>query len=253
VPFYGTALLCVDDPPTRAIAGRVRRRVVTYGLDADAQIRARGIEQGPLSSGYVALHEGGELGEIALAVPGVHNVVNSLAAIGVGLELGIPFERIKEGLESFRGVDRRFQVRGEAAGVTVIDDYGHHPTEIRATLRALRTLAGERRTLVLFQPHRYTRTRALWDEFCTAFEGADLLLLADIYAASEDEIPGVTAEALSAAIAARGGRAVYAGSVRSAAERLLREVRPGDVVLTLGAGNVHLAGEELLRQRGKAA
>jgi UDP-N-acetylmuramate--alanine ligase len=253
VPFYGAALLCADDPPTRAIASRVGRRVVTYGLDEDAQIGARAVAAGPLSSRYVALLEGGELGEITLAVPGVHNVVNSLAAVGVGLELGIPFERVKQGLDSFRGVDRRFQVRGEAAGVTVIDDYGHHPTEIRATLRALRTLAGARRTVVLFQPHRYTRTRALWDEFCAAFEGADLLLLADVYAASEDEIPGVTAEALAGAIAERGARAVYVGSVRAAAERLLREVRPGDVVLTLGAGNVHLAGEELLKQRGRAA
>jgi UDP-N-acetylmuramate--alanine ligase len=187
---------------------------------------------------------------VTLAVPGAHNVANSLAAVAVGLDLDVPFEAIKAGLESFTGVDRRFQVRGEAGGVLVIDDYGHHPTEIRATLETLRRRAGERRTVVLFQPHRFTRTQALWDDFCKAFHQADVLLLTDIYPASEEPVPGVTAEALARALGERGHRQVaWAGDLRSATERLAAEVREGDVVLTLGAGSVWTAGEELLRRR----
>jgi UDP-N-acetylmuramate--alanine ligase len=168
----------------------------------------------------------------------------------VGLDLELPFEAIQQGLASFSGVDRRFQVRGEAGGVLVIDDYGHHPTEIKATLETLRRRAGERRTVVLFQPHRFTRTQALWDDFTSAFAGADVLRLADIYPASEDPIPGVSSEALAHAIAGRGHADVaWAGDVRAAAERLVQDAREGDVVLTLGAGNVWTAGEELLRRR----
>jgi UDP-N-acetylmuramate--alanine ligase len=187
---------------------------------------------------------------VTLAVPGAHNVLNSLAAVAVGLELEVPFAAIEAGLESFTGVDRRFQVRGEAGGVLVIDDYGHHPTEIRATLETLRRRAGGRRTLVLFQPHRYTRTQALWDEFGRAFHQADVLILTDIYPAAEAAIPGVTAEALARAIADRGHRQVaWAGDLRAATERLCAEAREGDVVLTLGAGSVWSAGDELLRRR----
>jgi UDP-N-acetylmuramate--alanine ligase len=172
----------------------------------------------------------------------------------VGLELAVGFEAVRQGLAGFTGVDRRFQVRGEAGGVLVVDDYGHHPTEIRATLETLRGRAGSRRTVVLFQPHRYTRTQHLWDEFCRAFHLADVLLLVDIYPAGEEAVPGVTAQALAEAIARRGHRqVVYAGDVRAAAQRLAREVREGDVVLTLGAGNVWTAGDELLRHRQEGA
>jgi UDP-N-acetylmuramate--alanine ligase len=168
----------------------------------------------------------------------------------VGLDLELPFEAIQQGLASFSGVDRRFQVRGEAGGVLVIDDYGHHPTEIRATLETLRRRAAGRRTVVLFQPHRFTRTQALWDDFCQAFGEADVLRLADIYPASEDAIPGVTSETLARAIAERGHPDVaWAGELRAAGERLARDVREGDVVLTLGAGSVWTAGEELLKRR----
>jgi len=194
--------------------------------------------------------EGTPLGGVELAVPGAHNVLNSLAAVAVGIDLGVPFAAIQEGLASFTGVDRRFQVRGEARGVLVVDDYGHHPTEIRATLETLRTRAGGRRTVVLFQPHRYTRTQALWDEFCRAFNHADLLLLTDVYAAGEEPIPEVSAESLARAISARGHRQVlYAGDLKTALERLVAEVHDGDVVLTLGAGSVWTLGEELLRRR----
>jgi UDP-N-acetylmuramate--alanine ligase len=251
VPFYGAAVLCLDDAPVQDILPRVERRVITYGLSAQAHVSAREVKVGPTSSTYVAMRGGEALGSLALPVPGAHNVLNSLAALAVGLDLGIGFEAVKAGLEAFTGVDRRFQVRGEAGGVTVIDDYGHHPTEVKATLETLRTRAGSQRTVVLFQPHRYTRTQALWDEFCRAFHQADVLLLADIYPASEEPIDGITSEALARAMADKGHRGVvYAGDLKAATERLLAEARAGDVVLTLGAGSVWTAGEELLRRLG---
>jgi UDP-N-acetylmuramate--alanine ligase len=251
VPFYGVAVLCLDDGPVQDILPRVERRVLTYGLSPQAYVSARELKVGPEGSHYTATLGGQALGEVRLAVPGAHNAQNSLAAVAVGSDLGVPFEKVRAALEGFTGVDRRFQVRGEAGGITVVDDYGHHPTEIRATLETLRLKAGSRRTLVLFQPHRFTRTQALWDDFCRAFHLADALLLTDVYGAGEEEIPGVTAEALAQAIAERGHRhAVYAGDLRAATEQLAAEARAGDVVLTLGAGSVWSAGEELLRRQG---
>jgi UDP-N-acetylmuramate--alanine ligase len=250
VPFYGAGIVCLDDPPVQDILPRIERRLVTYGVSSQAQVSARDVQLKPTGSAYQALMEGSPLGKVELSVPGAHNVLNSLAAVAVGLDLGVPVPAIQEGLASFTGVDRRFQVRGEAGGVLVIDDYGHHPTEIRATLDTLRTRAGDRRTLVLFQPHRYTRTQLLWDEFCRAFNQADVLLVTDVYAAGEAAIPDVGAEGLARAISARGHRqVVYAGDLKAAAEKLAEEVREGDVVLTLGAGNVWTLGEELLRRR----
>jgi UDP-N-acetylmuramate--alanine ligase len=187
-------------------------------------------------------------------VPGHHNVLNSLAAVAVGLDLGVPFAAVQEGLAAFAGVDRRFQLRGEAGGITVIDDYGHHPTEIRATLETLRGRAGTQRTVVLFQPHRYSRTQALWDDFCRAFHLADLVVIMDIYPAGEEPIDGISAETLADAIGRKGHRhAVYGGDMRAAIEHLLGELRDGDVVLTLGAGSVWTAGDELLRRRAESA
>jgi UDP-N-acetylmuramate--alanine ligase len=252
VPFYGAAVVCRDDAAVEQVLPRIERRVVTYGLAPGAEVSARDVQVGPAVSRYTALAGGRALGTIELQVPGVHNVRNSLAALAVGLELEVPFDRIQAGLHAFSGVDRRFQVRGEAAGVLVVDDYGHHPTEIRATLEALRTLAGGRRTVVLFQPHRYTRTRFLWDEFCRCFALADVLLLTDVYAAGEEPIEGVSSRSLAAALAESGHpRAEWAGGLEQAGERLAQLVREGDVVLTLGAGSVWLAGEELLRRRKK--
>ncbi|HEY3122107.1 MAG TPA: UDP-N-acetylmuramate--L-alanine ligase [Vicinamibacteria bacterium] len=254
VPFYGAAVLCLDDAPVQDILPRVERRVVTYGLSPQAHVSARDVQSRPGGSSYTATEGGRSLGTIAVPVPGAHNVVNSLAAVAVGLDLGIPFDKIRAGLEAFTGVDRRFQVRGEAGGVLVVDDYGHHPTEIRATLETLREVAGSRRTVVLFQPHRYTRTQHLWDEFSRAFHQADVVLLVDIYPASEEPIAGITSEALAEAVVRRGHRqAAYAGDLKTATEQLVHEVRPGDVVLTLGAGSVWMAGEELLRRRTAAA
>jgi UDP-N-acetylmuramate--alanine ligase len=250
VPFYGAAVLCLDDPPVQDVLPRVERRAITYGLSPQAEVSAHDVQLSPAGSQYVAVHKAVELGRIEVRIPGTHNVLNSLAAVAVGLDLGVTFDSIQAGLSSFTGVDRRFQVKGEAGGVLVVDDYGHHPTEIKATLEALRHRAGTRRTVVLFQPHRYTRTQHLWDEFCRAFHQADVVLLADIYPAGEEPIPGITAQALVEAIATRGHRQVlYAGDLRTAGERLCAEAREGDVVLTLGAGSVWTAGEELLRRR----
>ncbi len=250
VPFYGGAVLCLDDPPVQDILPRVERRVVTYGLTPQASVSARDLELSATGSHYTATLDGRPLGPLTLSVPGAFNATNSLAAVAVGLDLELPFDAIRAGLESFTGVDRRFQVRGERGGVLVIDDYGHHPTEIRVTLEALRRRAGERRTVVLFQPHRYTRTQALWEDFTRAFHQADVLLLTDVYPASEEPIPGVTAEALARAVAEHGHRRVsWAGDLKSATDRLAAEVLEGDVVLTLGAGSVWTAGEELLRRR----
>jgi UDP-N-acetylmuramate--alanine ligase len=251
VPFYGAAVLCLDDAPVQDILPRVERRTITYGLSPQAHVSVRDLEVGPQGSAYTATWASEPLGTVALPVPGTHNVVNSLAAVAVGIDLGLHFDQVKAGLESFTGVDRRFQVRGEAGGVLVVDDYGHHPTEVRVTLDALRLRAGGRRTLVLFQPHRFTRTAALWDDFCRAFHQADVLLVTDIYPAGEDPLPGVTGEALALAIAKRGHRrTAYAGTLAAAALLLAREAKEGDVVLTLGAGSVWTAGEELLKTRG---
>jgi len=250
VPFYGAAVLCLDDPAVQDILPNVERRVVTYGVSRQAEISARDVVLGPTGSTYTATSGGTVLGPVELAVPGHHNVLNSLAAVAVGLDLGVPFAAVREGLASFTGVDRRFQLRGEAGGITVIDDYGHHPTEIRATLETLRGRAGTRRTVVLFQPHRYTRTQHLWDDFCRAFHLADLVVLVDIYPAGEEPIDGVNSEALADAIGRRGHRhAVYGGDLRGVVEHLMDEVREGDVVLTLGAGSVWTVGDELLRRR----
>jgi UDP-N-acetylmuramate--alanine ligase len=251
VPFYGACVLCLDDPAVQDILPRVERRIVSYGRSPQARVSARDVALGPAGASFAVALDDRSLGPITLSVPGAHNVANALAAVAVGIDLELDFTAIRAGLESFSGVDRRFQVRGEAGGILVIDDYGHHPTEIRATLETLRRRAGSRRTVVLFQPHRYTRTQALWDEFCRAFLQSDVLLLTDIYPASEEPIPGITAEALAQAIAERGHRQVaWAGDLKAASDRLAEEAREGDVVLTLGAGSVWTAGEELLRRRG---
>ncbi|ADV81752.1 UDP-N-acetylmuramate--L-alanine ligase [Terriglobus saanensis] len=244
VPFYGATTACIDDPMLRAILPRVRRRVMTYGESPDADFQLRML---PKDSDCHAVFEvntkGLLLGPFRLHVPGKHNVLNATAAVAIGVELGIAPSQIAEGLEAFRGVDRRFQVKGVVRGVTVVDDYGHHPTEVRATLQAARE-CGYGRVLVLFQPHRYSRTAELMEEFATAFGDADLVEVVDIYAANEEPIVGVTAEALVAQM--QGTRAEYAGSFEEAVGRLVSEARDGDVILTMGAGNVSQASGMLM-------
>ncbi len=252
VPFYGVVVACNDNEPLRNLLPRVQRRAVTYGRREGSDFRIAvdtpaAVEAGPhpLSRFHVTFGQR-NLGEFRLNVPGAHNVLNATAAIAVGIGLDISPDHIRAALESFRGVDRRFQVRGQAAGVTVIDDYGHHPTEIRATLAAARQ-CGYRRVHVIFQPHRYTRTQALADEFTTAFTEADTLFLLDIYPASEPPIPGVTAERLASRIAQEGKRVVtYVGSFADAVAAAASVAQPGDMVLTLGAGSVSQLGPQVL-------
>jgi UDP-N-acetylmuramate--alanine ligase len=258
VPFYGAVTVCADDPRLRAILPRVHRRVYTYGLSPEADFRLR------MLAGTLGAHarfevnaKGLVLGPFELHVPGRHNVMNAVAAVAIGVQLGIAPEQIAAGLATFRGVNRRFQTLGVVGGVTVVDDYGHHPTEVRATLQAARE-CGYGRVLVLFQPHRYTRTRDLMTEFTEAFGDADALQVLDIYAASEQPIAGVNGEGLAAAIRAvkgkqGGGRVVYAASMEEGVQRLVEDARPGDMVLTLGAGSVAQAGPmllECLKNRG---
>lgn len=247
VPFYGTIALCLDDQNVQAIIPHLTRRTISYGSAAQADVSASRVHlDTSFGSRFTVRAFGEEMGEVNLGVPGLHNIQNALATVAVGLDLGIKFENIANALAEFRGAERRFQIKGEKNGVLVVDDYGHHPTEIKATLAAART-AG-RRVVTLFQPHRYTRTRDLKDDFGRSFYGADLLLITDIYAASEDPIDGVTSQAMAEQVERFGHRHVeYVGALSGAAARLKEVIRPGDLVLTLGAGNVYQAGDELLR------
>ena len=248
VPFYGAAVLCLDDPHVQAVIPKVERRRVTYGLSAQADISAHEIAYDQSFGSSFVVWRGIEvLGRVGLRVPGKHNVYNSLAAIAVGLELEVPFDQIAFALGEFTGAERRFQFKGEEAGVTVVDDYGHHPTEIKATLSAARIGAPNRRIVVLFQPHRYSRTHDLMEEFASAFNNADVLFVTDIYAASETPIDGVDAAVLTERIKSYGHKnADYIGALDNAAGILRENVREGDLVITLGAGSVHRAGDRLL-------
>ncbi len=249
VPFYGSAVLCLDQTEIQRLIPRLEKRIITYGLASGADLVARRLRLVRMTSRFEVLYRGESLGECVLQLPGLHNVLNALAAIGVGLDLEIPFVTIQKALAGFSGVQRRFQVRGEAGGVTVVDDYGHHPAEIRATLAAAKT-GFECRVVTVFQPHRYSRTFHLRQEFLTAFNQADVLVVMDIYAAGEAPMPGVTGEDLAEGIRAHGHRHVtYLDNDRARILDYLCEItRPGDLVLTLGAGDVGQLGPELLHR-----
>jgi UDP-N-acetylmuramate--alanine ligase len=248
VPFYGAAILCLDDENVQQILPQVKRRTLTYGSTAQVDLAISEVQGGHFSSQFRLRLRGEDLGLFQVNVPGYHNVLNATAAVGVGLELGVEPDVIRVGLAQFTGVDRRFQVRGEQAGVTVVDDYGHHPTEIRATLAAAR-LCNYKRVLAIFQPHRYTRTQHLMDEFAKSFNAADAVFVMDIYAASEKPIDGVTAEALCDRMKAFGHRSVhYVGTLDRAIDAAAAAAQAGDCVLTLGAGNVWQAGDRVLAQ-----
>ena len=247
VPFYGAAILCLDEPNVQAIIPSVKRPIITYGTSNQADLIISDIKLEGLGSEFRLTYKGDDLGIFQLFhPPGIHNVRNAAAAAAVALYLNVPAELIREGLAKFAGVGRRFDIKGVVNDITVIDDYGHHPAEIRATLEAAR-ICKFNRLLVLFQPHRYTRTQHLWDEFCRAFNQADVLVLTDIYSASEPPIPGVTSEALANAILEAGHKnTFYFRSMQESIEYLLREARPGDAILTIGAGNVSRASNELM-------
>jgi len=249
IPFYGLAVLCLDDDNVAGIIPRVTKRFVTYGLSSQADIRATHIRLEGGRSTFVAHYKGYRMGEITYAMPGAHNVLNALACIAVAMELDVPFPMIQEGFAGFGGVGRRFQVKGEVNGIMVVDDYGHHPAEIRATLAAAKGGWPERRLVVAFQPHRYTRTKELFDDFVKCFYDADVLVLTDIYAASEQPIDGISAESLVTAIKKHGQRDVtYVADRETLPEYLESICKPGDIAMSLGAGNIWQAGEGLLKR-----
>ena len=244
VPFYGAVTACVDNPLLAAILPRVRRRVFTYGVNSHADYRLEFLEagKGPFAR-FLVNTAAGPLGPFELVVPGRHNVLNATAAVAIAHQLEVSPEKIAEGLNNFRGVDRRFQLRGEARGVTVVDDYGHHPTEIRATLAAARE-CGHRRIHVVFQPHRYSRTLDLLEEFGSAFKDADTVVVLPIYAASEEPIPGVTAERLAEKIV--GPQVQFAPDPASAIAAVVAQAGERDLILTLGAGSVSQLAPQIL-------
>ena len=245
VPFYGASVLCLDEERVQDVLPRVRRRHVTYGFSSQADISAKGVRLEGTGSRFELELFGEPAGAVSLPVPGRVNVLNSLAAIGIGRELGLDLDRIRSGLESFSGVDRRFQVKADAGGILVVDDYGHHPTEIRATLATAKEAFG-RRTVVVFQPHRYSRVAALFDDFCRAFHQADVVLVTDIYPAGEEPLAGVSAERLVSGIEGRGHRGVrYVADLDEVPNVLRDDLREGDLVITLGAGSVTAVSDAL--------
>ncbi len=248
VPFYGAAILCMEDENVQQIFPRVTRRSVTYGRVAQADLEIEDVALGPDAGDFSVRRRSGPLGRFHVGVPGIHNVLNATAAIGVGLEMDVPLARIREGLAAFSGVDRRFSVRGVVHGVTVIDDYAHHPTEVKATLAAAR-LSPYSHIRVLFQPHRFSRTKHLGEEFAAAFLLADDLYLLDIYAASEPALNGVTSPALLKKIRAHGHRSAhYVATLEDGIDAIAAAAQPGDVILTLGAGNVSQAAAKIVEK-----
>ncbi len=249
VPFYGTCIICFDCEEIQGIIPRIRKRYLSYGLSSQADLRAGGLQKTSGGVGFEAFFRDKSLGWIDVGIPGEHNVLNALAAIGVGLELGLNVNVIKEGLKDLGGLGRRFQIKGEARGITVLDDYGHHPTEIQATLKTARECWPDKRLVVLFQPHRYTRTNDLYDRFVVSFNEADVLLVMPIYPAGEEPIEGVDAEWLVKGIREHGHKDVTAVSgEEEIVSGLIKRVRQGDLVITLGAGDVYKLGERLLER-----
>ncbi|MBP6003001.1 MAG: UDP-N-acetylmuramate--L-alanine ligase [Pyrinomonadaceae bacterium] len=240
VPFFGAAIICLDDPNVQLIIPNIKRRRVTYGMTAQADISAHDIRYDDNFGSTFSVWKGDEvLGEMHLPVPGKHNVYNALAATAVALEMEIPFDVVAESFLKFKNANRRFQFKGEARGITIVDDYGHHPTEIVATLSAAKNSSGGKRNVVVFQPHRYSRTQELMDDFVIAFNNADVLYVLDIYAASEQPIEGITGEILAENIKKFGHKNVtYVGDIDTAVERVIPNLLPGDLVITLGAGSV---------------
>ncbi len=248
VPFWGLAVLCLDHPGVQALLPHMTRRTTSYGFTPQADLVAGEVVVEGAGTRFRVRRRGEDLGAVRIRLPGRHNVLNALATLGVALELDVPFARAAAALESFLGIERRFETKGCVAGVRVVDDYGHHPEEIRATLAAAREVHSGR-LLVAFQPHRYTRTRDLWEAFQTAFNHADVLILTEVYAAGEDKIPGCEAAGLADEIRAHGHRDVrFVSDLEDVLEALVGEAAAGDLVITLGAGSISGLGERLLRR-----
>jgi UDP-N-acetylmuramate--alanine ligase len=248
VPFYGCAVLCLDHPNIQSLMPQVARRHVTYGMTVQSDVSAREIEAKEMTTSFSLWYRGERLGRVSLGMPGEHSVYNALAAIAVGLELGVNFQQIAEGLEGFDGVQRRFQLKGKVGDIIIVDDYGHHPEEIKVTLRAAKEGWG-RRVVAVFQPHRYTRTRDLLADFFSAFNDADSLVITDIYPAGEEPIEGVSSNSLFEGIKAHGHKdVVYIPDRGEIVEYLVKHLSPGDLVVTLGAGDIWEVGEGLLEE-----
>ena len=247
VPFYGLAVLCADNPVVQSILPDVHKRFVTYGLGNQAHYRARHVRYEGMRTTYVAWRRAEELGEITISLPGVHNVLNSLAVLAVCERLGVPFATIAQGLAGFEGIQRRFTVRGEVGGITIVDDFGHHPAEVRATLAGARIAFPGRRIVAAFQPHRYTRTRDQFDEFSRSFSDCDVLLLSDVFAAGEEPIAGATSSALAKAIEKGGHPSVkHIPRREDLAPYLGQLLERGDMLITLGAGDIQLTCNEVI-------
>jgi UDP-N-acetylmuramate--alanine ligase len=252
IPFYGLAILCLDNEPIQDLIPKIKKRYTTYGMSTQADFQIRDVEFAKRQSRFTVINRGQKLGRITLNLPGLHNVYNATASIAVGIELDVPFAAIKGALETLEGVQRRLEIKGEVGGITVVDDYGHHPTEIKTTLDALQKCWPDKRKVVVFQPHRYSRTQALFDDFTRAFYQSDVLFVLPIYAASEAEIEGVTGQLLCEGIQAHGHKeAFFAGRIKDAVARLKKDLKSGDILLTLGAGDVWKVGEQLLKELGK--
>ncbi|MFO8047990.1 MAG: UDP-N-acetylmuramate--L-alanine ligase [Desulfosudaceae bacterium] len=250
IPFYGLAVICLDNEPLQEILPGIKKRCLTYGTNKQADFQARRIKAGGGQIRFSVYQAERQLGDIILNTAGRHNVVNALAAVVVGLELGIAFETIKKGLETMAGVHRRLEIKGEAGRVIFVDDYGHHPTEIKTTLQGIRENWEDRRLVVVFQPHRYTRTRALFDDFARSFYQCDALVMLPVYAAGEAPIDKADGFTLSGEISKHGHKSVYFAETAEAACRYLEEeLRPGDLLLTLGAGDVWRVGEQAMEKR----
>ncbi|MGZ3533661.1 MAG: UDP-N-acetylmuramate--L-alanine ligase [Thermodesulfobacteriota bacterium] len=248
IPFFGLAVLCLDHPNIQSLLPRLKKRFTTYGLTTQADYQAKEIVFEGLSTSFDVVHRRREIGRLSLRMPGLHNVYNALATLATAFELDIPFQVVQETLRDFSGIQRRFQIKGEKKGILVVDDYGHHPVEIMATLKAART-GWAKRIIAVFQPHRYTRTQALFKDFLTAFYDADVLVLTDIYPAGEDRIEGVESKALFEGLREYGHKDVtYLSDKKEIVEHLLRVISPGDLVITLGAGDIWQVSEELVNR-----
>jgi len=249
IPFYGVAILCLDNEEIQRIIPRLKKRCLTYGLTTQADLRGIDLEKEELRVSFDVLYHNSSLGRMVVEMPGEHNVLNALAAIAVGLELNLDIKLIKEGLKNLGGLARRFQVKGERDDILVLDDYGHHPTEILATLRAVKECWPERRLIVAFQPHRYTRIKELYDKFVISFNQADIVVVTSIYSAGENAINGVTSERLFQGIKEHGHKeVVHCPQQEEILPVLLSVIKPGDVVMTLGAGNIYRVGDQLLKK-----
>ena len=248
IPFFGLAVLCLDHPNIQSLLPRMKKRFTTYGLTTQADFQAKEIVFEGLLTSFDVIHRRRDIGRLSLRMPGLHNVYNALATLATAFELDIPFQIVQETLRDFSGIQRRFQIKGEKRGILVVDDYGHHPVEIMATLKAART-GWTKRIIAVFQPHRYTRTRALFKDFLTAFYDADVLVITDIYPAGEDRIEGVESKALFEGLREYGHKDVtYLSDKKEIVEHLLRMISPGDLVITLGAGDIWQVSEELVNR-----